>query len=392
MISTMPKTMNLSIKFLLTLVCVYLALTIPVSAQLFPQSDKVRFHGQIRTGYYYIESRNNAGQTTDVSEWRLRARFGITYRMTERLSFTARLAGRYSTEQEEFKLWLHPYGASRSGLQLGQTSFDMFHFQWADGNRVMVQVGRMQHSFYLKGIVGKGLDRYHSSNVSITWADGVWVRYLIHPDWYIHAIAQYNHRKGTTSNFASPLQFTESASRFTWFAAIEGSETSGLWNQRELSLTLMPSTYRDADDNIQSYWALTGRLGINLPVDFSFMDIMVAGEAGYAPTAPALSQFNVSSESGANDDAFAWQVSINFQNIFRQHNLGILYGETDPGWLIAPSFRNNTNTIEVRHQFRFNRSLSTEIRYRIRNQLHTPIDAAVKRKDDDLYARITYRF
>jgi hypothetical protein len=386
----MPMTMILSIKFLLTLVCVYLALTIPVSAQRV--SDNVRFHGQIRTGYYYIESRNNAGQTTDVSEWRLRARFGITYRMTDRLSFTARLAGRYSTEQEDFKVWLHPYGASRSGLQLGQTSFDMFHFQWADGNKVMVQVGRMQHSFYLKGIVGKGLDRYHSHNVSITWADGVWVRYLVHPDWYLHAIAQYNHRKGTTSVYTSPIHFTEPASRFTWFAAVEGKETSGLWNQRELSLTLMPSTFRDAESKLQSYWALTGRLGINLPVDFSYMDLMVAGEAGYAPNAPALSQFNLSSGSGATDGAFAWQVSINFQNIFRQHNLGILYGETDPGWLIAPSFRNNTNTIEVRHQFRFNRSLSTEIRYRIRNQLHAPVDAAVKRKDDDLYARITYRF
>ncbi len=356
------------------------------------KSDNFTFHGQIRTGYYFIETKNNAGEFSKTPEWRMRARFGFTYRVNEKFSFTSRLAGRYSTEQDKFAFWYHPYGASSGGLRLGQTAFDMFFIEWSDKNRWMVQLGRMQHGFHLRGILAKGIDRYTSSNVSIQWVDGIWLRYLIHPEWYVHIISQYNHRKGTTSYYSSPINFIEPASRFTFFAAVEGKETSGLWNQRELSITLMPSSFRNNNGENTAYWALTGRLGINLPLDISFMNIMIAGEAGYAPATPAFSQLNLSTDVESKDCAVAWQASLNFQDIFKNHNIGFLYGHTDPGWLIAPSFRNNTNTFEVRHQYRFNRKLSSEIRYRIRNQLIMPIDASIKRKDDDLYVRITYRF
>lgn len=321
----------------------------------------------------------------------MRARFGFTYRLNEHFSFTSRLAGRYSTIQDKFEFWHHPYGASPGGLRLGQTSFDMFYIEWSDNNRWLVQAGRMQHGFHLRGILAKGIDRYNSPNVSITWTDGIWVRYLIHPAWYIHFVSQYNHPNGTTSYYSSPIHFAEPASRFTFFAAVEGRETSGLWNQRELSVTVMPSTFRNSSGDAAMYLAITGRIGINLPFDLSFMKIMIAGEAGYAPAAPSFSQLNLSTSSVSRNHAVAWQASLNFMDIFIHHNIGFLYGRTDPGWLIAPSFRNNTDTFEVRHQYRFNRSLSSEIRYRIRNQLYIPENAMVKRKDDDLYIRITYR-
>jgi len=363
-----------------------------VSAQPGWTSDNFNIHGQIRTGYYFIESRNNAGDITKTPEWRMRARFGFTYRFNEQLSFTTRLAGRYSTVQDKFEFWYRPYAASPSGLRLGQTAFDMFYIQWANSDRWMIQAGRMQHGFQLKGLIAKGIDRYNSPNVSITWADGMWVRYLIHRDWYVHGVLQYNHKKGTTSFFTPPMDFSDANSRFTFFTAVEGKETSGLWNQREVSITLIPSSFRNNNGELSSYWAFTGRLGINLPLNITFMKVRITGEAGYAPTTPDMSQFNLSTDIKKSDDAFAWQTSVNFLDIIDRHNIGFLIGETDPGWLIAPSFRNNTNTFEVRHQYRFSRSLSSEIRYRIRNQVHEPLNASVKRRDDDLYARFTYRF
>lgn len=363
-----------------------------IYAQPVLESDTYFFHGQIRTGYYFIESKDNFGEITTTPEWRLRARFGITLRFNEQTHFTARLAGRYSTIQDSFEFWHYPYSASPSGLRLGQTAFDMFHVHWEDGDRWMIQGGRMQHGFNLKGILAKGLDRYHSPNVSIAWTDGVWLRYLFHNDWYIHGIVQFNHSKGSTSFFTPPLNFGEPGSRLSYFVGIEGRATSGLWNQREVSITLIPSSFRDTEYKVSDYWALTGRLGVNLPLNIPFMDVMIAGATGYAPTTPAKQQLNLSSETLKTEDAFAFQTSINFQNIFERHNFGILYGRTDPGWLIAPSFRNNTNTLEVRHQYRFNRRLSSEIRYRIRNQLYKPSTSAIKRKDTDLYARFTFRF
>lgn len=386
--------LNNKSSYLFRFIAIFLSIAAahPAYAQSSRRSGSHFIHGQIRTGYYFIETRNNSGRITTTPEWRLRARLGMTFRINEQLSFTARLAGRYSTIQDRFEFWVHPYAASPGGLRLGQTAFDMFHLHWEDGSRWMIQAGRMQHGFYLKGIAAKGLDRYHSSNVSITWTDGIWLRYLIHGDWYAHGILQYNHAKGTTSSYTPPMNFSEPGSRLSYFIGIEAKETSGWWNQREVSITLIPSSFRNSDDKICDYWALTGRLGINLPVPVSFLDVMIAGAAGYAPAAPARSQSNLSTNMKSNQDAFAWQASLNFQNIFDRHNLGVLYGKTDPGWLISPSFRNNTHTLEIRHQYRFSQRLSTEMRYRIRKQLHTPLDAAVKRKDDDFYARITFRF
>ena len=390
MFNTISKFLRLRL-FIITIPVITL-FTDPAHTQSVWESDKHSIHGQIRTGYYFIETRNNAGGITTTPEWRLRARLGITYRFNEQLNFTARLAGRYSTVQESFEFWYQPYAASPGGLRLGQTAFDIFYLQWDDGKRWMMQAGRMQHGFNLKGILAKGLDRYHSPNVSIAWADGMWLRYLFHNDWYIHGIFQFNHSKGSTSLFSPPLYFNEPGSRISYFLGIEGRETTGIWNQRELSITLIPSSFRNGENELSNYWALTGRLGINVPLDIPFMDVMIAGAAGYAPTTPAKRQLNLSNVTLKTEDAFAFQASINFQNIFGPHNFGILYGRTDPGWLLAPSFRNNTNTLEVRHQYRFNRRLSSEIRYRIRNQLYIPLDAMNKRKDYDLYARITYRF
>jgi len=355
-------------------------------------TDNLSFHGQIRSGYYSIKTKNNAGAMSETHEWRTRARLGLTYKLNQQFSFTARLAGRYSTVQDKFEFWYRPYAASSSGLRLGQTAFDMFHIEWNDGERWLIQAGRMQHGFQLKGLIAKGIDRYHSTNVSITWTDGLWVRYLVHRDWYFHGIIQYNHKKGSTSFYTPPLNFSDANSRFSFFAAIEAKETSGLWYQREVSATLMPAVFTNNDGELNSYWAFTGRLGINVPLDIEFMDMRITGEAGYAPSTPDLSQLGLSTERKKTGDAFAWQASVNFINIFDRHNIGFLYGATEPGWLISPSFRNNTNTFEVRHQFRFTRTLSTELRYRIRNQLYMPLNATVKRKDDDLYARITYRF
>lgn len=373
-----------------------LLLIIVISNTLYSQpagnTDTFIIHGQIRTGYYFIETRNNAGAVSGTPELRMRARFGMTYRLSGNLSLSARLAGRYSTVQNKFEFWYQPYAASPGGLRLGQTAFDMFYIEWNDGNRWMVQAGRMQHSFQLKGLIAKGIDRYNSPNVSITCSDGLWMRYLIYRDWYVHGVVQYNHEKGSTAYYTPPMNFGDPNSRFSFFTALEGKETSGLWYQREVSITLIPNVFTNNEGGMSSYWAFTGRLGVNVPLNITFMDVRITGEAGYAPATPDMSQLGLSTEIKKTGDAFAWQASVNILNIFNRHNLGFLYGETDPGWLIAPSFRNNTNTFEVRHQFRFTRSLTSEIRYRIRNQLYMPLDASVKRKDDDLYARITYRF
>lgn len=45
-----------------------------------------------------------------------------------------------------------------------------------------------------------------------------------------------------------------------------------------------------------SYWVVTGRLGVNLPLNISFMKIMIAGEAGYAWNAPSAAQLNLPSD------------------------------------------------------------------------------------------------
>lgn len=352
--------------------------------------DNLRLSGHIRPAFTHIDSRSNSLEWTSQSLFQLRARLNADYNISTSLLFRARLVGKVSSDTNAFEFWYHPYAPSRSGLTNGKATFDMFLIQWDVNDNLTLQAGRMQHAFQLRGLIPKSFDRYHSQNLASTWSNGIWARWSALNNWDVHFIAQYNHPKGSGSAFSSPLNFENPSSRFSYFAALESTDNAGFWRQRGFGATLVPgSITRKGSDS--DYFLFSGRAGILLPADFQWTDITLHAELSYAPNVPDNAQFNLHNDTPANGGALGWQASLNFEKLFDRQALSVLYGYAQPGMLLAPSFRNNTDTWEVRYQFRFTDKISTEMRYRIRNQQFLPDGAAGTRLDRDLYIRLTIR-
>lgn len=355
--------------------------------------DRFSWHGQVRSGYYFNTDQAVTGISSTDHEWRTRLRLGFQYRVNDNFVFRTRAAGRFSTIQDRFRFTLDDHTAGATGLRLGESTIDEFNVTWTPAENLWIRGGRFQLSFPLRGVVPKGLNRYDAPNTAIVFTDGLWLRWQFHEDLEAHLVSEYNSTSGAGSAVRSPLRFDDSGSRKSWWGMIRHRNTDGLWSQRELSVNLLPNTF-EKNGALQNYIVFTSRLGINLPVEMSFADLIFGIESGYVPTIPAADALGFSDQDKIRDDAFAWQAALNFSNMDLfglRHNTGFLYGQTDPGWLTSPSFIPNSRTYEVRHQVWFTSVMSFELRYRFRSQRKIPTTVIQGREIHDIYARITYR-
>jgi len=371
------------------------ALFLPVSSALFAQEagDRLSWHGQVRSGYYFNTDQAATGISSTDHEWRTRLRLGIQYQVSSDLMFRTRAAGRYSTIQDRFRFTLDDHTAGATGIRLGETTIDEFNVTWTPAEKIWIRGGRFQLSFPLRGVAQKGLNRYDAPNTSVVFTDGLWVRVQFHESWEAHLVSEYNSPSGASSAVRSPLRFDDSGSRVSWWGMVRHRNTEGFWKQREFSVNILPNTF-EKDGSVQNYIVLISRLGINIPVEMNFADLTFGIEGGYVPNIPPSDALGFSDQDTIRDDAFAWQAALNFNNmdIFGlRHNTAFLYGQTDPGWLTSPSFIPNSRTYEVRHQIWFTSVMSFEFRYRFRSQRKIPAAALQGREIHDIYARITYR-
>lgn len=192
----------------------------------------------------------------------------------------------------------------------------------------------------------------------------------------------------------SPLVFEETASRFSLFANIEHMNTGGRWVQREISVSYNPQTFV-RDEVKHDYIVLSTRGMIRLPFNPGTGEFWIGGELGFAPTAPLPRDagFMVDeSRTILEKSSAAWQVSAYANDLFTGHRIGILYGQTEPNWLVSSSFRPNVTMSEIRYRYTFSSRLNYEMRFRIQSDLFKPDDSGFTRRDRDFYARFTYRF
>lgn len=384
--------MKFSFRLLIAILLTFLILGVCSvnHAQGFLDKNKFGIYGQLRPSLTHIDSRNNRGEETSLTQYQIRARMNIDYTFSSSVKVQTRLVMKLSTEMESMEFWHHPYAPTSGGLGIGQSTIDVFNVAWRASDKLYIELGRMQHSFQLRGLIPKSFDRYHSQNLASAWSDGLWFRWSAFENWDIHAIFQYNHPKGSGSAFTGPISFKDDAARVSYFLAFESTDNQGFWKQRGLSATLIPQSivFKGKQKN---YFLFSGRLAVNLPFDISWMNISAGTELAYAPNSPDYTQFNLEPDTPREKGAIGWQAALNFERIFEKNAFSILYGYSEPGMLIAPSYRNNIDTWEVRYQYRFTSNISTEIRYRIRHQQYKPVNADVLRLDSDFYARLTIR-
>ncbi len=370
--------------------------TLNLSTNTLAQSiDKnAEFFGAFRTVYSYVNTQDRAGISTDEHTLNARIHLGINYSINPDLKFGLRLAGRFSTNQDDFRFVLDDHTGGGGAYPAGVTTFDSFYLQWQASKSLRITGGRFQARFPLAGFIPKAMDRYYAANLSISHTDGLWFQWDIHTDWRTHLIISHNGKNGSTHAARSPLDFSSNAARISYLAQLEHRETNKRWVQRELSISFNPDTFI-RDDDKRGLLTISSRAMMRLPYSLPSGELWAGGEFAISPEAPRPidAGINVDEDRTLFGKApIAWQVSAYANNFVENHRLGILYGQTEPHWLVSSSFRPNNTMAEIRYRYTYSSRLSFDVRYRLRTDLFTPSNAMMAQEDRDFYARFTYRF
>jgi len=350
--------------------------------------------GDVRAGYFSKnrEDRNFSENSTD--EFRLRLRIGLKAQLSNQWFAKARWAGRYSTnESNDNNFEFFENIPSGDGLRLGDSTIDELYFGFKPNKQWKIKVGRMQTSFELVGVAKKSLDRNDSPNTDITWTDGLHAVHKGANGWNTNLILQYNSDEGASAVRRNTLNFTDSASRWTYFAGFENKRKLGSIVQRGIDISYLPSSLRKdgtAAGRVEDYWVITGRVAAAWPVGKKKIQFLIGLELGYAPTTPTEAAKSI----GAGDDTsgFAGQITFNLINFMPKHSVGLVIGRAGAGYLISPDFRENTNLVEVRYKWAIDKKQKVEARIRAREDIDSVTGSLQNRVDKDFYLRYTRKF
>lgn len=354
--------------------------------------ESVAFSGDARVSHVHTKRTDRDATVIEDESYRARLRLGTAFRFNDVFSAKVRAAGRFSTDQETFRFYVRDHVPTVDGLRLGEGTIDEAYLNYRPSQRVSVRAGRFQSKFVLADLLGKSLDRGDSPNVDITWTDGAHLTVDMGRGWNSHLILQHNSSEGASTTARGPLDFSEGRSRVTWFVALESTAAWGPVVQRSLDLTYIPGALRPrgtAEAETGDYVALVARGTAAWPAGTG--RVLLGGEVGYAPNTPTRGAMGLDA-TDREAGGVGYQVGLTVADLVPDHRIGIVYAETEAGWLISPDFRENNRLVEGRYQWQFTTDHSLEARIRQRHDLERVANAARKRKDLDFYVRVTLRF
>ena len=355
-------------------------------------AESVEYRFDLRPVYSFVNSTERDGaQHTDHSI-NLRGRFGISYHIRSDLTFRGRAAMRLSSNQSDFRFLLDDHTGGGGSYPAGTATFDELLLSWQVSPELKLTAGRFQGRFPLAGFIPKGVDRYYGANLSISHTDGLWLEWDVSERWRLNLIGSHNSPSGSSHAARFPLRFDESgAARFTGFANIQHRNTHDRWAQRELSISVTPQNfYRDGE--LRDHVSISGRWMYRAGFTFAGEEYLLGGEVGYIPVAPRPSDFGLQIHEDRlplERSAVAWQFSAYINNFFMHHRIGILYGQTDPHWLISSSFANNVTMAEMRYRYTIASWINSEFRFRLRDEIYRPTGANQTRQIVDFHTRFT---
>lgn len=357
-----------------------------------PLKETIEQRFDLRPVYSYVNTTERDGAQHSDYSMNLRARYGISYHITDNVTFRGRLATRLSTNQSDFRFLLDDHTAGSGSYPAGIATLDEFMLRWQVKPDLRLTTGRFQGRFPLEGFIPKGVDRYYAANLSISHTDGIWMEWDMNDSWAMHLIGSHNSPSGSSHAARSPLRFDESAAaRFTGFANFQHRDTKESWAQREFSVSLTPKNfYRDGE--LKNHLAFSTRWMYRSPFSFSGEEYLLGAELGFIPFAPRPSDYGLMIDEERilfGSSAIAWQVSAYANQLFDRHRIGILYGQTDPHWLISSSFAPNVTMAEFRYRFTITSRVNYEFRFRLRDEIYQPTGAIHTRKIFDFYTRFT---
>jgi hypothetical protein len=351
------------------------------------------FDGDIRGGFFNVETDLRDGSTDHSDEFALRIRYGANLGFTDRARLKVRLAARCTDSSCDPNLDFDSTPGAGANTEDGDIVVDELYLDFFQRGRFDLALGRLQtRSVTRGGVFISSLTRMTSPNVAINWTDGAALRYLTESGWNSHLVLQYNDSDGSSTLARSPLDFEDDDSRYSWFYSLESRKPWGFFTQRAFDITYMPSallTEGSNDGPREDYWNLVGRFAAQWPVSPTGPSMIVSGELGYAPETP--SEQALSTGTSGDTDGLAWHLEASWMNFRPGHSIGINYGYTDPGWLLSPSYRPNEQTATLRYHWRPQPRIQLEVQARWREENEQLLDAVQKRDTFDWRVRLTWR-
>ncbi len=227
-----------------------------------------QLEGDFRPIADYLETDSRDGGSITDQVLGARLRIGADLGITPQLHLGARLAGTCFTSTDgdgcnpDFIVQLD--APTSSGLDNGQITFDELYLHLHKHERSDVAFGRLQTRFVLRaGVFARSLDRNDSSNVNVTWTDGLHAVYRARNGWRSNFVVQRNASDGSGSVRRDPLDFASSRARNTWFIGFENEQPWGNIVQRGFDVSYLPdSLLKDgvANGRREDYWGIVGRV------------------------------------------------------------------------------------------------------------------------------------
>src|SRR5690606_15750560 len=138
------------------------------------------------------------GSESQQDAFNARLRLAAERSLDERWRVRARVAGRFSSDQDGTDVYLRGYAPTRTGAAFGDVTLDEAYLgAQAPEDGLRFKVGRFQAAVARPGVASKGLDRNDSPNIDVQWTDGVRLDVPVTGDWRAHVVGQYRHRKGS---------------------------------------------------------------------------------------------------------------------------------------------------------------------------------------------------
>jgi hypothetical protein len=360
-----------------------MGLTVPAA-----KAQDVDFSGDIRFGYAGFERDERSGQTTDDDQFRLRARAGLLWTINDNWSFKGRYAGLVhdSRNQSGFVGLSKGLTLGNSSIAPGQTTLDEF-FVRARYGKWDHRIGRFQSNNRLIGVAEKSLSRTNSISWFVGWTDGLQSTYRSDHGLNYTAIVERNDKEGPSNVRRSPLGFDKSSSRTGYYVSVEAANTDGVWAQRSVDVTYIPSSlyYNGvAAGQTRDYLGVSARLATQVTVREQ-MKFVSGIELAWAPQTQARAAANLPGVGKTHGTA--WQVSLNLMDIEPGHSIGLVYGENEAGWLLSTDFTNNQSLLEFRYAWEPMSGHLFEARLREREDLHKLRNAVRNRFETDVFVR-----
>jgi hypothetical protein len=354
------------------------------------QAQDVDFSGDMRFGYTSFERDERNGTTTDDSQIRLRVRAGLLWTINDNWSFKGRYAGRVhdSSNRGGFVPLFDGLKGGASSVVAGESTLDEF-FVRARYGKWDHRIGRFQSNNRLVGVAAKSFSRTNSTGFDVGWTDGIQSTYRADHGLNYTAIIERNDKDGPSNLRRSPLGFDKSSSRAGYYLSVDAADTKGLWVQRSVDLTYIPSSlyYNGfAAGQTRDYYGITGRLATQVSIRGE-MRLVSGVELAWAPETQNNAAANLPGTGKA--DGTGWHLSVNLMDIQPGHSLGLVVGETDAGWLLSTDFPAGQSLTELRYAWVPMSGHILETRIRERKDLNLLRNAARKRAETDFYLRYT---